>query len=54
VFLADVAPAFVRSRLDVGDGTRATYDTNLGRILPHPIAKVPVDRLAANDVAGAP
>lgn len=37
--LAELAPEFVRSRLDVGTGTLATYETNLGRILDHPIAR---------------
>jgi integrase len=49
--LREIAHAWRSSRIGVADGTLATYDVNLGRILPR-LGEHGVDELSAADVAG--
>lgn len=49
--LREVAETWRSSRIGVADGTLATYDVNLGRILPR-LGEHAVDDLSPADVAG--
>ncbi|MBA2741176.1 MAG: tyrosine-type recombinase/integrase [Actinobacteria bacterium] len=48
--LAAIAERWKSTRVDVAEGTAATYRVNLGRILPR-LGERPVDEISADDVA---